>query len=154
MCIWIQTIIHKYAKFPIYIARMHITKITSSAIHIWPKIHPQRGSKWPLESKTLHTTTHNNISSKSFAYIGILFFNNTKFPSPLGSCPCIYMESQSWSPKDISQHPTVFIMKFSNPSVKNNIKSFRCWISDFAKVKGTLLLRSWISSIHAGRHTS
>ena len=66
----IQTIIHKYAKFLIYIARVHITKITLSAIHIWPKIHKQRGSKWPVKSKKLDVATNIYKSSKSLPILG------------------------------------------------------------------------------------
>ena len=39
----------------------------------------------------------------------------------LGSSPCLYLESWSWSSKYISQHPTI-LMELPNPSVKNREK--------------------------------
>ena len=60
-----------------YIERVHTTKITSSWIHTWPKLHINNDAKWTMEQKKIWATTNNYISLKIVSYIGILFINST-----------------------------------------------------------------------------
>ena len=61
---------------------MHTTKITSSGIHTWPKLHIKKDAKWTLESKKNHTTTNNYISIKILPYIGISSINSVRIINP------------------------------------------------------------------------
>ena len=63
-----QTIIHKYAKFFMYIARVHITKKHQVKSIFDPK-YINKTTKWPIETKKLQATT-NNCISKSLPILG------------------------------------------------------------------------------------
>ena len=60
-----------------YIERVQTTKITSSWIHTWPKLHINKHAKLTIESKKIQDTPNNYISLKIFACIGILFIHST-----------------------------------------------------------------------------
>ena len=62
------TIIHKYAKFLMHIARVHTTKKHQVQSISNPK-YINKDAKQPRESKKLHATT-NNYVSKSFPILG------------------------------------------------------------------------------------
>ena len=47
---------------------------------------------------------------KIIAYIGFILINSTLCSPPLGSSPCLYLKSQSWSCNGISQH-YIILMK-------------------------------------------
>ena len=60
-----------------YIERVQTTKLTSSWIHTWPKLHINKHAKLTIESKKNSDTANNYISLKLFACIGILFIHST-----------------------------------------------------------------------------
>ena len=137
--LWIQTNIHKYAKFFKYIARLLTTKKYQDEFISSPK-YINKDVKWSIESKRIHATRNNNIS-KSLPILGI-YSLIASFTPPLVSICFLYLKYQSCPSKGINQH-LIVLMKLPNASVKIRYRSSPCLnINVFTWVKGTFWLMS------------
>ena len=100
-----------------YIEKVHTTKIISSGIHTWPKLHKNKdmlNGLWSPKKFTLQ-----QIITYLAKPLAILGFYSSIAPSTTTYTllPFLYLQSGSWSCNGISQHLTIS-MKVHNPNLK------------------------------------